>query len=532
MICPVRGDPWRRSQRAFIVMCQILISMAFNILFYQGDLDACPDADSGLCPNDDDNVSVALTGVSRVENTTDAGGQCECYVEGDCECLPNGLLASFVTAAIAFPVIGLLNLGFGLLRRPLTHDLNVKRGEQYRVLREKQQKEKYAEDQPPRCVRCMMSCVNLWQRLKLCVRVQAGHMTSRSRHGPRARKTGTRVTSERNETSLTARRVPRDRAHPCKRRQLWAAQLKMLKDALQAIVQHVDESNAGSLTFTQLREVLTEMNGGITPPVKVIKAVQDEAAPDDEDPSLRGTGWYSIRRTENTPRLERAVIDWRFRQAQFEHLQTAIERVDTGAPRIGRLRGKQQLRALLSLLNDNVEPSEKELEWFISLNSSHSDKEQAVFDKKTLMSALQEWYPASGAGRRPLVVEMQPVEPGRAGRARRALTAQLDTKTVETEYVVDGFLKDKPADYRISPQELRKLMHRLADGPFGKSKTDELETVEEVLIMADVDGSHSVDTDEIRNALAIWNTLRVNDDEIQAAFAKYACILLSWSCPQ
>ena len=50
-------------------------------------------------------------------------------------------------------------------------------------------------------------------------------------------------------------------------------------------------------------------------------------------------------------------------------------------------------------------------------------------------------------------------------------------------------------------------MHRLADGPFGKSKTDELETVEEVLIMADVDGSHSVDTDEIRNALAIWNTL-------------------------
>ena len=105
--------------------------MSFNILFYQSDLDACPDAPCLDSPNN--NVTMG--------NNVSAGDTCDCFVEGECVCLPNGLLASLFTAAVAFPVIGLLNLGFGLLRRPLTRDLGVKRGEQYKVLRRKQQEQ-------------------------------------------------------------------------------------------------------------------------------------------------------------------------------------------------------------------------------------------------------------------------------------------------------------------------------------------------------------------------------------------------------
>ena len=46
----------------------------------------------------------------------------------DCECgleeLPNGLWVSLMTAILAVPMIGLLNIGFAWLRAPLTLDRN------------------------------------------------------------------------------------------------------------------------------------------------------------------------------------------------------------------------------------------------------------------------------------------------------------------------------------------------------------------------------------------------------------------------
>ena len=55
--------------------------------------------------------------------------------------LTNGLQASLVSAGLAVPVIGILNYGFGWLRRPLNADLMTKSGETLDAL-EEQEKEK------------------------------------------------------------------------------------------------------------------------------------------------------------------------------------------------------------------------------------------------------------------------------------------------------------------------------------------------------------------------------------------------------
>ena len=90
-IFPVRGDPWQRNQRLFVVVAQVLISMAISIQFYQSDLDPCE----------------TTCNVTSIVNTSDL--ECSCKTK-ECECLPNGLQASLLTAAIALPFIGLLNL--------------------------------------------------------------------------------------------------------------------------------------------------------------------------------------------------------------------------------------------------------------------------------------------------------------------------------------------------------------------------------------------------------------------------------------
>jgi hypothetical protein len=74
-----------------VILSQILISLALSIQFYQGDLPACED-------------TCAATNITRREVL-----ECQCKTE-ECECLPNGLKSSLLTAVIAIPIIGLLNI--------------------------------------------------------------------------------------------------------------------------------------------------------------------------------------------------------------------------------------------------------------------------------------------------------------------------------------------------------------------------------------------------------------------------------------
>eukprot|EP01043_Picozoa_sp_COSAG02_P042273 COSAG02_NODE_3581_length_6531_cov_11.484764_2_plen_1709_part_00 len=96
MWCPLRGDPFLRSQKNFIFIMQTLVSMALSVLFYAEDPQPCT----------------------------------ETCIDGNCtivcppEELPNGLLASLLTSAFAIPVVGFLN--FGVRHRCLLQPLALR----------------------------------------------------------------------------------------------------------------------------------------------------------------------------------------------------------------------------------------------------------------------------------------------------------------------------------------------------------------------------------------------------------------------
>ena len=143
VICPVKGDPWLRSQRLFVILAQVLISMALSIQFYQSDLEACPET----CANNTEMTKGTMANSSTVDSLfVSTKSDCQCKT-AECECLPNGLKASLLTAAIALPIIGLLNISFGLLRKPLARDLRAKSGEQWEYLQRQHNAAQQAERQ-------------------------------------------------------------------------------------------------------------------------------------------------------------------------------------------------------------------------------------------------------------------------------------------------------------------------------------------------------------------------------------------------
>eukprot|EP01048_Picozoa_sp_COSAG05_P020040 COSAG05_NODE_3305_length_2164_cov_1.544794_2_plen_283_part_01 len=175
VLYPVKGDPWLRMQRLFVIVAQVLISMALSIQFYQSDLDACP----AECEN-----STVLTHTAAENLTTtamlsgktswvSARVECQCKT-AECECLPNGLKASLLTAVIALPIIGLLNVSFGLLRKPLAHDLRTKSGEQWEYLQRQHNVSTVQQDQADeeRRSSCCQSLLRAQSSCVSCVSIQ------------------------------------------------------------------------------------------------------------------------------------------------------------------------------------------------------------------------------------------------------------------------------------------------------------------------------------------------------------------------
>ena len=154
---PVRGDPFQRSQRVFIVAVHVLISMALNIIFFD-DYEECiyrcdhhfpagvddpttPDPACSACPVEEDWETCAMGETAPINESR------TCVDEE----MP-GLLASLITVAIVVPVIGLINVlvrprpvlalsvsgltlvlhfQFGWLRRELVADIMMRSGEMW-----------------------------------------------------------------------------------------------------------------------------------------------------------------------------------------------------------------------------------------------------------------------------------------------------------------------------------------------------------------------------------------------------------------
>eukprot|EP01052_Picozoa_sp_SAG31_P019472 SAG31_NODE_1420_length_8429_cov_32.568547_2_plen_1718_part_00 len=138
--CTIQGDPFLSSQRFFVIMLQILVSMALTCMFFsEGSRAECEQA----CLADDPR--------NVYEDEESASWAADCVDKcADEVFLDNGLQASLIAAALAVPIVGLLNFGFGWLRRPLNADLQTKSGETLAQLmaKETEEKQKTEDSQP------------------------------------------------------------------------------------------------------------------------------------------------------------------------------------------------------------------------------------------------------------------------------------------------------------------------------------------------------------------------------------------------
>eukprot|EP01043_Picozoa_sp_COSAG02_P030840 COSAG02_NODE_1988_length_10177_cov_3.296388_2_plen_227_part_00 len=136
----MKGDPYQRSQRLFIISVHVLLAMTINIVFFD-DYDECVyrcDAHMPAGVDDPTTTDPACVACPVEEDWQMCGLGANAPVEGVRECkqqeLP-GIATSIVTVLIVVPIIGLVNLLFAWLRKPLAADVMVHSGDMWARLK-------------------------------------------------------------------------------------------------------------------------------------------------------------------------------------------------------------------------------------------------------------------------------------------------------------------------------------------------------------------------------------------------------------
>ena len=289
ILVPILGDPYLRSQRLFVLLLHIMVNLGLSIVFYQ---DQCAELNSeGACgegncswtvllqPDEDGTLHNARFSCSArcedrcVSNRT-ADGMCIeplcnpllCPAEAcPAETFPNGLLTSLLCACMTVPLIGFLNVGFSWVQRPLTADIMIRSGEGAEKLgevlaREGDTAKKPGTGKPPRSHTFGRWCVGIVRTLRNCCNVQCHCVRiTLGCHRPGVTPDQEDV-HESVKVNLVA--MPRDRARVCDRRRRVAQQMKACERSVDSMFELYDRDRNGTLDRLELRELMSELNGG------------------------------------------------------------------------------------------------------------------------------------------------------------------------------------------------------------------------------------------------------------------------------
>lgn len=219
--------------------------------------------------------------------------------ETSCACInENGLYTSLVTAAIALPIIGVLNLAFGWLRMPMHRDVAAKSGELFSALSElradgpaaqlggapsKGGSDAGAGAAPhvykrPGLVRRFWRCLKKQPcLLRNCITVQWACVRSSCVHRvhpvnqtapeilsePAAdTEATTRSSLRRAKAAASTRSMPRGRVQPCQRRVNLAHQMRVSENYAARLFDSYDLDHNGVLDRTELADMMQGLNNG------------------------------------------------------------------------------------------------------------------------------------------------------------------------------------------------------------------------------------------------------------------------------
>jgi hypothetical protein len=125
--------------------------MALNIIFFDDYEECVYSCDTHMPAGLDDTTTADPACVPcPAEQALDSGGACGLADMGPVDqgsrlCMEEeqpGLMASLVTVAIVIPLIGVVNLAFGWLRKPLIADIMLRSGEMWDRLQSESAQEK------------------------------------------------------------------------------------------------------------------------------------------------------------------------------------------------------------------------------------------------------------------------------------------------------------------------------------------------------------------------------------------------------
>lgn len=143
----MKGDPYQRSQRLFILSVHVLLAMTINIAFFDNHDECVYPCDAHMPAGMDDSTTTdpACVACPVEEDWQMCGLGANAPVEGARECrqeeLP-GITTSLITVLIVVPIIGLVNLLFAWLRKPLVADVMVHSGEMWARLQSESNSER------------------------------------------------------------------------------------------------------------------------------------------------------------------------------------------------------------------------------------------------------------------------------------------------------------------------------------------------------------------------------------------------------
>lgn len=208
--------------------------------------------------------------------------------------------------------------------------------------------------------------------------------------------------------------------------------------------------------------------------------------------------------------IKQGISLWRYLQHERAFIAGRFDEFDTD--RNGVLDWKE-VKALMTSLNDGIECTEKEVAWVLRVGNpgaKASELARGGLDVDETRGALAMWYPALRKRRQ--MDELPVVSRGAAGKVRRAAAAQLIRHRVQ----VEKLLQDEGcADGSINRKVLQKLLNELNGAPVSSA------AVEYVLALSDADHSDAIEPAEVIDAVAIWCTLRDQQDEIDESFDEF-----------
>ena len=445
----------------------------------------------------------------------------------DCECgleeLPNGLWVSLMTAILAVPMIGLLNIGFAWLRAPLTLDVMVKSGE---VLDRFDVKEEHTKKQRKRG----RACRRLWRWLAKqpsgvwsCIKVQTRCLRDAYRKYRSAGAQQVVTVQKVDPPPLGAEPgVPRRRAAASRRRKRIAAQMKVCEQSIDVIFHRMDADGSGGLNRKELRTLMQELDGSRRVDRKAVDFVFDNVPVNKN---------FEI----ELAHLKRAITMWRYVQAASAFIDSRFHEMDKGKGGDAVLT-VEDVRKLLGALNEADErpqddatrdtsrdPSPAEVEWAVKAASGVLTKEtseDAPIDRDALRAVIAVWFPAAGARRQPH--ELRPAEWHAVGQRRRYVAAQIGTHRHASSAALNQWKSNRHlAEHDwIGREELKELLRELNSGKHVPESA-----VQFVLRVADHhDTNHPhqrIEVSRIQEALAMWKSLHSQQKIIDEAFAKY-----------